>query len=125
MYEWYKANGSTDLTAKKITELKFYTGAQYGGNITVKIYVLRSGAYGCNRTLRRRNPLRPSRRKLSPLSPDRLNPRISPVDTTGITADNAVVTMENGALKIVADAATTVTIPVGKLITWSRTPMYM
>lgn len=36
MYEWYKANGSTDLTAKKITELKFYTGAQYGGNITVK-----------------------------------------------------------------------------------------
>ena len=35
MYEWYKANGSTDLAAKKITELKFYTGAEFGGDITV------------------------------------------------------------------------------------------
>lgn len=45
-----------------------------------------------------------------------------PVDTTGITADNAVVTMENGALKIVADAATTVTIPVGKTYNMVENP---
>ena len=122
MYEWYKANGSTDLTAKKITELKFYTGAQYGGNITVK-YMFFGPAPTVVTEPSETEPSETEPTQTQPTEPGPVESTdFMPVDTTGITADNAVVTMENGALKIVADAATTVTIPVGKTYNMVENP---